>query len=136
MIIGMRGHDFGRMEPRALALAIREAGFEATQLAFAKAFPAPAEQYMTPGALSEIRSAFAGIVVSSVPCPPASSSVRAASARRRPISPFPNPSVKPPMPACWILPARSAHTPNRCMRSWALNPSRCIRSTRRNSPAA
>lgn len=25
MIIGMRGHDFGRMEPRALALAIREA---------------------------------------------------------------------------------------------------------------
>jgi hypothetical protein len=36
------------MEPRALALAIREAGFEATQLAFAKAFPAPAEQYMTP----------------------------------------------------------------------------------------
>ena len=48
MIIGMRGHDFGRMEPRALALAIREAGFEATQLAFAKAFPAPAEQYMTP----------------------------------------------------------------------------------------
>ena len=35
MIIGMRGHDFGRMEPRALALAIREAGFEATQLAFA-----------------------------------------------------------------------------------------------------
>ena len=51
MIIGMRGHDFGRMEPRALALAIREAGFEATQLAFAKAFPAPAEQYMTPGAL-------------------------------------------------------------------------------------
>lgn len=99
MIIGMRGHDFGRMEPRALALAIREAGFEATQLAFAKAFPAPAEQYMTPGALSEIRSAFAGIVlpvmaamsapaiaipmcwrrqrrVSSVPCPPASSSAR------------------------------------------------------------
>lgn len=56
MIIGMRGHDFGRMEPRALALAIREAGFEATQLAFAKAFPAPAEQYMTPGALSEIRA--------------------------------------------------------------------------------
>ena len=144
MIIGMRGYDFGRMEPRALALAIREGGFEATQLAFAKAFPAPAEQYMTPGALSEIHSAFAGIVLpvmgcyvsASVPCPPASSSARAASARRRPISPFPNPSVKPPMPACWISPARSAHTPNRCMRSWALNPSRCIRSTRRNSPAA
>ena len=32
MIIGMRGHDFGRMEPRALAAAIRETGFEATQL--------------------------------------------------------------------------------------------------------
>ena len=68
MIIGMRGHDFGRMEPRALALAIREAGFEATQLAFAKAFPAPAEQYMTPGALSEIRSAFAGIVLPVMGC--------------------------------------------------------------------
>ena len=38
MIIGMRGHDFGRMEPRALALAIREAGFEATQ---PKRFPRP-----------------------------------------------------------------------------------------------
>ena len=160
MIIGMRGHDFGRMEPRALALAIREAGFEATQLAFAKAFPAPAEQYMTPGALSEIRSAFAGIVLPVMGCYVSASdrdpdvlaeakarfkrslsasvilAVRAASARRRPISPFPNPSVKPPMPACWISPARSAHTPNRCMRSWALNPSRCIRSTRRNSPAA
>ena len=34
MIIGMRGHDFGRMEPRALAAAIRKTGFEATQLAF------------------------------------------------------------------------------------------------------
>ena len=68
MIIGMRGHDFGRMEPRALALAIREAGFEATQLAFAKAFPAPAEQYMIPGALSEIRSAFAGIVLPVMGC--------------------------------------------------------------------
>ena len=47
MIIGMRGHDFGRMEPRALAAAIRETGFEATQLAFTKAFPAPAEQYLS-----------------------------------------------------------------------------------------
>ena len=62
MIIGMRGHDFGRMEPRALAAAIRETGFEATQLAFTKAFPAPAEQYMTREALCDIREAFAGQV--------------------------------------------------------------------------
>ena len=59
MIIGMRGHDFGRMAPDALAAAIRETGFRATQLAFTKAFPAPAAQYMTPQALSGIREAFA-----------------------------------------------------------------------------
>ena len=59
MIIGMRGHDFGRMEPEALAAAIRETGFRATQLAFTKAFPAPAEQYMTPEALAGIRRTFA-----------------------------------------------------------------------------
>ena len=59
MIIGMRGHDFGRMAPEALAAAIRETGFRATQLAFTKAFPAPAAQYMTPQALSGIREAFA-----------------------------------------------------------------------------
>ena len=41
MIIGMRGHDFGLYGTRALAAAIREAGFEATQLAFTKAFPPP-----------------------------------------------------------------------------------------------
>ena len=29
MIIGMRGHDFGRMQPEALADAIRETGFAA-----------------------------------------------------------------------------------------------------------
>ena len=63
MIIGMRGHDFGRMEPRALAAAIRETGFEATQLAFTKAFPAPAEQYMTREALCDIRDAFAGLAL-------------------------------------------------------------------------
>ena len=59
MIIGMRGHDFGRMEPAALARAIRLCGFAATQLAFTKAFPQPAAQYMTPEALRAIREAFA-----------------------------------------------------------------------------
>ena len=134
MIIGMRGHDFGRMKPRALALAIREAGFEATQLAFAKAFPAPAEQYMTPGALSEIRSAFAGIVLPVMGC------YVSASDRDPDVLAEAKVLFKRSLSASVILgaisPARSAHTPNRCMRSWALNPSRCIRSTRRNSPAA
>ena len=59
MIIGMRGHDFGRMQPDALAQAIADAGFRATQLAFTKAFEGPAEQYMTPQALASIREAFA-----------------------------------------------------------------------------
>lgn len=59
MIIGMRGHDFGRMEPTALARAIRSCGFAATQLAFTKAFPPPAAQYMMPEALAAIREAFA-----------------------------------------------------------------------------
>ena len=68
MIIGMRGHDFGRMEPRALAAAIRETGFEATQLAFTKAFPAPAEQYMTREALRDIRDAFAGLALPVMGC--------------------------------------------------------------------
>ncbi len=66
MIIGMRGHDFGRMDARWLWPSAT--GFEATQLAFAKAFPAPAEQYMTRGALSEIRSVFAGIVLPVMGC--------------------------------------------------------------------
>ena len=68
MIIGMRGHDFGRMEPQALAAAIRETGFEATQLAFTKAFPAPAEQYMTREALCDIRDAFAGLALPVMGC--------------------------------------------------------------------
>ena len=68
MIIGMRGHDFGRMEPRALAAAIRKTGFEATQLAFTKAFPAPAEQYMTREALCDIREAFAGLALPVMGC--------------------------------------------------------------------
>jgi len=59
MIIGMRGHDFGRMQPQALAEAIHEKGFRAAQLAFTKAFPDPAETYMTPEQLCMIRDVFA-----------------------------------------------------------------------------
>ena len=58
MIIGMRGHDLGRMQPQALAQAIHEKGFRAVQLAFTKAFPDPAQTYMTPERLSQIRGAF------------------------------------------------------------------------------
>jgi len=58
MIIGMRGHDFGRMEPAELAQAIAACGFKATQLAFGKAFARPADEYMTPEALAGIREAF------------------------------------------------------------------------------
>lgn len=58
MIIGMRGHDFGRMQPEALAKAIAAKGFRATQLAFTKAFPDPAETYMTPERLEGIREVF------------------------------------------------------------------------------
>lgn len=59
MIIGMRGHDFGRMQPDALAQAIAQTGFCATQLAFTKAFDGPADQYMTAYALTRIRESFA-----------------------------------------------------------------------------
>ena len=58
MIIGMRGHDFGRMEPSALAQQIASHGYRATQLAFGKAFPQSPETYMTEQALTEIRAAF------------------------------------------------------------------------------
>lgn len=58
MIIGMRGHDFGRMEPAPLAEEIASHGFRATQLAFGKAFPQSAETYMTQEALEGIRKAF------------------------------------------------------------------------------
>ena len=58
MIIGMRGHDFGRMEPEALAKAIAQKGYRATQLAFTKAFVQPAQTYMTPERLADIREAF------------------------------------------------------------------------------
>lgn len=59
MIIGMRGHDFGRMEPEELAKAIAQKGFRATQLAFTKAFPGPAETYMTAERLEAVRDVFA-----------------------------------------------------------------------------
>ncbi len=59
MIIGMRGHDFGRMQPESLAAAIASHGYRAAQLAFTKAFPEPAENYMTPEMLAHIRGAFA-----------------------------------------------------------------------------
>ncbi|MBR5224280.1 MAG: sugar phosphate isomerase/epimerase [Clostridia bacterium] len=58
MIIGMRGHDFGRMEPSALAEKIASHGYRATQLAFGKAFPQSPEAYMTDQALLDIRKAF------------------------------------------------------------------------------
>ena len=58
MIIVMRGHDFGRMQPADLAAAISNTGFKATQLAFTKAFPEPAENYMSEEALLAIRNAF------------------------------------------------------------------------------
>ena len=70
MIIGMRGHDFGRMQPEALARAIAAYGFRATQLAFTKCFEGPAEQYMTDEALASIRETFAarGIVIPVMGC--------------------------------------------------------------------
>ena len=58
MIIGMRGHDFGRMEPDVLAAAIAEKGFACAQLAYGKAFPQSADAYMTPEALASIRASF------------------------------------------------------------------------------
>ena len=70
MIIGMRGHDFGRMQPAALAQAISSYGFRATQLAFTKCFEGPAEQYMTPDALASIRGTFAahGVAIPVMGC--------------------------------------------------------------------
>ena len=54
MIIGMRGHDFGRMAPEQLAIEIRSTGFLATQLAFGKAFPPREDGYLTSEALASI----------------------------------------------------------------------------------
>lgn len=70
MIIGMRGHDFGRMEPADLAPAIAAQGFRAAQLAFSKAFPQPANRYMTQDALRAIRDVFAsqGIAIPVMGC--------------------------------------------------------------------
>ena len=59
MIIGMRGHDFGRMEPDRLAEAIASHGFRATQLAFGKAFVQSPETYMTDEKLAAIRATIA-----------------------------------------------------------------------------
>lgn len=58
MIIGMRGHDFGRMQPEALADAISGFGFRATQLAFGKCFEGDADAYLTPESLAHIRQVF------------------------------------------------------------------------------
>ena len=68
MIIGMRGHDFGRMEPGPLARQIRAAGFRATQLAFGKAFPPREDGYLTPEALASVRAAFDGIALPVMGC--------------------------------------------------------------------
>lgn len=70
MIIGMRGHDLGRMEPVQLAEAIASHGFAATQLAFGKAFVQPPEAYMTDEGLAAVREAFAsrGIAVPVMGC--------------------------------------------------------------------
>ena len=70
MIIGMRGHDFGRMEPDQLAEAIASHGYRATQLAFGKAFAQSPETYMTDEGLAAVREAFAarGIAVPVMGC--------------------------------------------------------------------
>lgn len=59
MILGMRGHDLGRMTPETLADAIASLGFKATQIAPYKCFEGPQEQYMTPEVLASIRELFA-----------------------------------------------------------------------------
>ncbi len=70
MIIGMRGHDFGRMAPAQLAQEIARYGFAATQLAFGKAFPDAPESYMGAQALADIRNAFAesGVAIPVMGC--------------------------------------------------------------------
>lgn len=70
MIIGMRGHDFGRMEPKLLAEKIASHGYRATQLAFGKAFVEPPETYMTDEGLASVREAFAarGIAIPVMGC--------------------------------------------------------------------
>ncbi|MBE5799786.1 MAG: sugar phosphate isomerase/epimerase [Clostridiales bacterium] len=60
MIIGMRGHDFGRMEPHALAAAISGCGYRAVQLAFGKAFAGKPESYLSDDALLSLRRTFSG----------------------------------------------------------------------------
>lgn len=70
MIIGMRGHDFGRMQPAQLAERIASHGFRATQLAFSKAFEGHPDDYMTDEGLCAVRETFAarGIAVPVLGC--------------------------------------------------------------------
>lgn len=70
MIIGMRGHDFGRMHPAQLAEHIASHGFRATQLAFSKAFVDGPEATMTDEGLDAVREAFAarGVAVPVMGC--------------------------------------------------------------------
>lgn len=68
MIIGMRGHDFGRMEPATLAKSIRSASFEATRLAFGKAFPPREDCYLTDKALTSICQSFGSIALPVMGC--------------------------------------------------------------------
>lgn len=70
MIIGMRGHDFGRMQPAELAERIASHGFRATQLAFSKAFAGSPEANLTDESLDAIRNAFAsrGVAVPVLGC--------------------------------------------------------------------
>jgi len=64
MIIGMRGHDFGRMEPAALAAAISGCGYSAVQLAFGKAFVGQPEAYLSDDALHSLRQTFSAHTLS------------------------------------------------------------------------
>ena len=156
MIIGMRGHDFGRIEPRALAAAIRETGFEATQLAFTKAFPAPAEQYMTREALCDIREAFAGLALPVMGCYVSAERPRPRRAGRsegafqaRPVrerharcglrrhgnDPFHLPGIRTRgglRPPAGFHPRGLRPRASRSTRWWALSRSRCTRSIRRS----
>ena len=61
MIFGMRGHDFGRMEPAQLAEKLASHGARATQLAFGKAFVQTPDVYMTDEGLSAIRKTFEAV---------------------------------------------------------------------------
>lgn len=59
MKIGVRAHDYGKMEIEQLAETLHDVGYEAAQLALPKAFTG-IESYadITPGHLERIRAAF------------------------------------------------------------------------------